>query len=167
MVTGLDNPKLYATAGDAAKPIYEVIAVGGDAAKSAPADQGPNPLPAPGSLIAYDEASQMVHILGLAPGVSSAAGPWTVYVVEPHGNAVYADARLPDGFVPAAWGADFNPMYPSADRQQLLLFDGAGASATDRCRLARLRLAAARGHRRGADGRRSSICWPGSSSAAA
>ena len=130
MVTGLDNPKLYATAGDAAKPIYEVIAVGGDAAKSAPADQGPNPLPGPGSLIAYDEASQMVHILGLAPGVSSAAGPWTVYVVEPHGNAVYADARLPDGFVPAAWGADFNPMYPSADRQQLLLFDGAGASAT-------------------------------------
>ena len=71
----------------------------------------------------------MVHILGLAPGVTSAAGPWTVYVVEPHGNAVYADARLPDGFVPAAWGADFNPMYPSEDRQQLLLFDGAGASA--------------------------------------
>ena len=32
--------------------------------------------------------------------------------------------------MPAAWGADFNPMYPSADRQQLLLFDGAGASAT-------------------------------------
>ena len=131
MVTGLDSPKLYATAGDAAKPIYEVIAVGGDAAKNGPVDQGPNPLaPGPGTWIAYDEASQMVHILGLAPGVSSAVGPWTVYVVEPHGNAVYADARLPDGFVPAAWGADFNPMYPSADRQQLLLFDGAGASAT-------------------------------------
>ena len=129
MVTGLDNPKLYATAGDAGKPIYEVIAVGGDAAKNAPADQGANPLPGPGTLIAYDEASQQVHILGLAPG-ATAAGPWTVYVVEPHGNAVYADARLPDGFVPAAWGADFNPMYPSADRQQLLLFDGAGASAT-------------------------------------
>ena len=108
MVTGLDSPKLYATAGDAGKPIYEVIAVGGDAAKNAPADQGANPLPGPGTLVAYDEASQQVHILGLAPG-ATAAGPWTVYVVEPHGNAVYADARLPDGFVPAAWGADFNP----------------------------------------------------------
>ena len=133
MVTGLDVPKLYATSGGAEKPSYDVIAVGGDAAKSGPTDQGIGlglqPLPGPGTWIAYDEASQMVHILGLAPGVSSAAGPWTVYVVEPHGNAVYADARLPDGFVPSAWGADFNPDYPSEDRQQLLLFDGAGASA--------------------------------------
>ena len=31
--------------------------------------------------------------------------------------------------MPAAWGADFNPDYPSEDRQQLLVFDGAGASA--------------------------------------
>ena len=66
----------------------------------------------------YDAASQMVHILGLAPNVDTrSARPtrptWTVYVVEPHGNAVFADARLPDGFVPTAWGADFNPDYPS------------------------------------------------------
>ncbi len=129
MVTGLDNPKLYATAGDATKPIYDVITVGGDAARNAPVDQGPNPLPGPGTLVAFDEASQQVHILGLAPGAGE-AGPWTVYVVEPHGNAVYADARLPDGFVPSAWGADFNPDYPSGDRQQLLVFDGDGASAS-------------------------------------
>ncbi len=133
MVTGLDSPKLYATSGDAEKPSYDVIAVGGDAAKNGPVDQGVGlglqPLPGPGTWIAYDAASQMVHILGLVPGAASSAGPWTVYVVEPHGNAVYADARLPDGFVPSAWGADFNPDYPSEDRQQLLLFDGAGASA--------------------------------------
>ena len=54
----------------------------------------------------------MVHILGLAPDATGAAGPWTVYVVEPHGNAVYADARLPDGFEPAAWAADFNAGLP-------------------------------------------------------
>ena len=84
--------------------------------------------PVPGRWVVYDAASQMVHIFGLAPG-ATAGGPWTVYVVEPHGNAVFADARLPDGFVPTAWGADFNPDYPSDDRQQLLVFDGAGAQA--------------------------------------
>ena len=128
MVTGLDEPRVYATAGTTNKPEYHVIAVGGDSAKDGPVDKGPNPLPGLGSLIAYDEASQMVHILGLAPGAPS-TGPWTVYVVEPHGNAVFADAKLPAGFVPSAWGADFNPDYPSQDRQQLLVFDGAGASA--------------------------------------
>ena len=69
-------------------------------------DSGKHPLPAPGTWVAYDAASQMVHILGLAsPGVTSAPdrAPWTVYVVEPHGNAVFADARLPDGFMPRAW----------------------------------------------------------------
>jgi len=132
LVTGLDSTKLYATSGGPGDPSYDVIAVAGSAATNGPTDQGTGlglqPLPGPGTWIAYDEASQQVHILGLAPGATS-AGPWTVYVVEPHGNAVYADARLPDGFVPAAWGADFNPQYPSEDRQQLLLFDGAGASA--------------------------------------
>ena len=66
----------------------------------------------------YDPASQMVHILGLAPNVDNPVGEAyqadvaTVYVVEPHGNAVYADARLPDGFIPSAWASDFNPDYP-------------------------------------------------------
>ena len=129
MVTGLDSPKVYATAGAPADPAYDVIAVGGDAAKDGPADQGLHPLPGPGSLVTYDEASQQVHILGLAPDAGD-AGPWTVYVVEPHANAVYADARLPDGFVPSAWGADFNPDYPSEDRQQILVFDRAGSSAS-------------------------------------
>jgi hypothetical protein len=134
LVTGLDATKLYATSGGAAAPSYDVIAVSGDAAANGPTDRGVGlglqPLPGVGSWVAYDEASQQVHILGLAPGATATAtGPWTVYVVEPHGNAVYADARLPAGFVPSAWGADFNPQYPSEDRQQLLLFDGAGASA--------------------------------------
>ena len=92
-------------------------------------NQGNNPLPGPGTSVAYDEASQMIHILGLAPDATD-AGPWTVYVVDPVGNppAVFADARLPDGFVPAAWAADFNPTYPSEDRQQLLVFDADGTS---------------------------------------
>src|SRR4029079_11476548 len=58
------------------------------------------------------------------------AGPWTVYVVEPHGNAVFADARLPDGFTASAWGSDFNPDYPASDRQQIMVFDNAGTMAS-------------------------------------
>ena len=135
LVTGLDSTKVYATAGLPTDPRYDVIAVAGDAAKNGPVDQGLGlglqPLPGPGTWVKYDAASQQVHILGLAPNAAGAAdaGSWTVYVVEPHGNAVYADARLPGGFVPSAWGADFNPDYPSQDRQQLLVFDGAGQSA--------------------------------------
>ena len=127
-VVGLDNPKLYVTSGTAEKPTYDVIAVGGDPAKNGPVSQGTNPLPGLGSLVKYDEATQQVHILGLAPG-ASAAGPWTVYVVEPVGlaNAVFADARLPDGFTPASWSADFNPDFPSEDRQQLFVFGGDGS----------------------------------------
>ena len=76
MVTGLDNPRLYATGrrrrrSRSTRSSRSAVT----RPRSAPADQATNPLPGPGSLIAYDEASQMVHILGLAPGVSSAAGP--------------------------------------------------------------------------------------------
>ena len=139
LVTGLDSPKLYVTTGLPGDAQYDVIAVGGDAAANAPVDQGLNPLPGGrASEVIYDPATQMVHILGLAPdtdGSDAAAAPgtgpeaWTVYVVEPHGNAVFADARLPDGFTPTAWGADFNEDYPAQDRQQILVFDAAGQSA--------------------------------------
>ncbi len=127
MVTGLDDPKIYATYGDAAAPGYQVITVGGAQADAGPTAGSSHPLPGLGSLVTYDPASQMVHILGHAP--APAGDAWTVYVVEPHGNAVFADARLPDGFTPSAWGSDFNPEYPSEDRQQILVFDHAGASA--------------------------------------
>jgi predicted membrane-bound dolichyl-phosphate-mannose-protein mannosyltransferase len=131
MVTGLDNPRLYATTGGPDSPGYEVLAVGGDVARDGPVDQGKHPLPAPATRVVYDDATQMVHILGRIPGSTDSDGEgWTVYVVEPHANAVYADARLPDGFTPAAWAADVAPDYPSADRQQLLVFDGAGMSAS-------------------------------------
>ena len=131
MVTGLDNPRLYATTGGPDKPGYEVFAIGGDVAKEGPVDQGKHPLPAPATRIVYDDATQMVHVLGRIPGSSgSATDPWTVYVVEPHANAVFADARLPADFTPAAWAADVAPDYPSDDREALLVFDGSGASAS-------------------------------------
>jgi Dolichyl-phosphate-mannose--protein O-mannosyl transferase len=73
----------------------------------------------------------MVHFLGMVPGSTGSDGdPWTVYVVEPHANAVYADARLPADFTPVAWAADIASNYPSDDRQELLVFDGSGSSAS-------------------------------------
>ena len=131
MVTGLDDPRLYATTGPPDDPGYEVFAIGGDAAKEAPVDQGRHPLPAPATRIVYDDATQMVHLLGRIPGSSGSDGdPWTVYVVEPHANAVYADARLPSDFTPAAWAVDIAPDDPSGDRQDLLVFDSSGSTAS-------------------------------------
>ncbi len=131
MVTGIDDPRLYVTNGPIDDPAYDVIAVGGDSAKDGPVSQGRHPLPASGSAVAYDEATQQVHILGRVPGsTGSAVDDWTVYVIEPHANAVYADAALPAGMTPGAWVMDVEPSYVSADRQELLVFGTDGTVAS-------------------------------------
>jgi C-terminal four TMM region of protein-O-mannosyltransferase/Dolichyl-phosphate-mannose-protein mannosyltransferase len=83
--------------------------------------------------VAYDDASEMVHVLGRTPDDASA----TIYVIEPHANAVYADARLPSvdadarlPFQPTAWAIDVNRLDPTDDRQQILVFDSAGTIAS-------------------------------------
>ncbi len=144
-MSGVDDPKLYVTSGDAAAPTYHVIAIAGDKAVAGPTDLGTHPLPGLGTKVLYDDASQMIHILGHAPTTAGtfepppATGPdpaWTVYVVETHGgdesrgSAVFADARLGAGFVPVAWAADVNADYPSTDRQELLVFDGSGSMSS-------------------------------------
>jgi hypothetical protein len=129
-VTGLDDLKLYVTAGDASAPEYVVVAIGGESAKEAPVNLGGHPLPGAGTRVLYDESSQQVHILGRIPGsTGDENGSWTVYVIEPHGNAVYADARLPAGHQPVAWAANIEPQYPADDPQRLLVFDASGATS--------------------------------------
>ncbi len=131
LVTGIDDPKLYVSSGPSDDPGYDVISVGGEKADDGPVSDGRHPLPAPGTRVAYDEATQQVHILGLTPDATgSDTDDWTVYVVEPHGNAVFADAALPDGMVPAAWVMDVEPAYVSDDRQELLVFGDDGATAS-------------------------------------
>ncbi len=125
LVTGLDVTKLYVATGSAADPEYHVVVVSGDDAADGPVDKGSHPLPGLGSRVAYDAASQQVHILGRSP---TDAG-WTVYVIEPHADAVYADAALPSGFEPVAVAMDVESEYQADDRQQLLVLDGSGASA--------------------------------------
>ena len=127
LVTGVDDPKLFVTTGgtsDGAAGEVAAIVVSGEAAKNGPVLQRTIPLPAQGTRVAYDPASQMVHVLGPAPDGDG----WTIYVIETHANAVFADARLP--FEPAAWAVDVAKPYPSDDRQQILAFSGDGRVAS-------------------------------------
>jgi predicted membrane-bound dolichyl-phosphate-mannose-protein mannosyltransferase len=50
-------------------------------------------------------------------------------VIEPHANAVYADARLPDDLAPAAWAVDVDAQSVADDREQLLVFGTDGQVA--------------------------------------
>ena len=125
LVTGVDDPKLYLTTNAPDGPKFGVVTVGGDDAGDDPGLGKTYGLPGRGSWVAYDEASQQVHVLGEAPGGD--AGP-TVYVVEPHANAVYADVPL--AARPIAWAMDSNSLYPADDRQQLLVFDAGGTTAS-------------------------------------
>jgi hypothetical protein len=132
-ISDLDDPKLYVTAGTAADPTYHVIVVGGKDAAVGPVDRGENPLPGLGTWVVYDRASQQVHVMGHVPtpaGSDAAPDRWTVYVIEPHGNAVYADAALPADFVPVDWALDAEPDYMTDDPQELLVFDADGTTAS-------------------------------------
>ncbi len=116
-VEGLDAPMLYAASGSSLAVVKVPTA---DTAASL--DQTVW-MPAPIQRVTFDPASQLVHALGRAPDGTAS----TVYVVEPRGNAVFADAALP--FSPAAWAVDVTADQPSVDRQELLLFASDGSSA--------------------------------------
>jgi hypothetical protein len=95
-------------------------------AKKGPIRQKTMPLPGRGSTVLYDDASQMVHVLGVQPDGDGS----TIYVIESHGDpgSVFADAPLP--FDPVSVVMDSAQMYPTDDRQQILAFapDGQVAS---------------------------------------
>ena len=134
-VLGIEDAKLFVTSGPPDDPGYEVVALAGDAAKNGPVTVGGrHPLPAPGTRVAYNDATQQIHVLGRAyapPGSDAAAADgWTVYVIEPHAIAVYADARLPADLEPVAWALDVESQYPSDDREELLVFGADGRTAS-------------------------------------
>ncbi|MDQ3492109.1 MAG: phospholipid carrier-dependent glycosyltransferase [Chloroflexota bacterium] len=113
LVDGLDDPTLYAADGDQLKTI--LMADGGPRAGS------DVPMPGPISQVLYDEATNLVHAVGLTPDGED----HTAYVVEPHGNAVFADARLP--FEPVASMMDVQEDRPADDRQALLALSADGS----------------------------------------
>jgi hypothetical protein len=129
----VDETKLYVTTepDDAtlakapnAKGRIAIVGVAGSSASNGPALLESMPMPGPVTRVAYDDATQMVHVLGRTPDATAA----TVYVIEPHARAVYADARLP--IEPTAWAMDAVRPYPTDDREQILVFDGAGTTAS-------------------------------------
>jgi predicted membrane-bound dolichyl-phosphate-mannose-protein mannosyltransferase len=122
-VTGIDDPRLYVASGSPAEPTFTVVRIAGEGVQDGPVVTATQPMPGAGSRVVYDEPTRQVHILGR----TQAGDGWTVYVVEPHGNAVYADATLP--FEPSAWALDASPGYSTGDRQQLLVFAADGSVA--------------------------------------
>ncbi len=130
-VTGADDgSQVYATTVDpeTGDPGYTVIQITGDAADTGPTTGcgwcGSNPLPGAGTTVIYDDASEMVEILGRT---ADNTGP-TVYVVEPHGKSVFADHRLP--FVPTALVLDHNKDWPATSHGELLAMGGGGETAS-------------------------------------
>lgn len=121
LASGLDSPKIYAAGGST----VTVVDLGRrDDPALRPAVETRLPMPGRVRDVTYDPSSLMVHVLGRTPDGSSS----TIYVIEPHANAVYADARLP--FEPAAWATDAAPLYPAEDRQAILAFSADGSSAS-------------------------------------
>ena len=116
LMNGLDQPTIYA-AGDSSLTWVAVPPSGGTTLGGT--------LQMPGAVrdVAWDESSNIIHVLGRTADGSSD----TVYVVEPHGNAVFADARLP--FSAVTMALDTQPQRPAQDRQQLLAVDSAGQLA--------------------------------------
>ena len=119
-VGGVGNPALYVVGGTS----LSRIDLSQDLGTTAP--QLVKTLTMPGEVrrVLFDGASQQVHVLGIAPDGSGD----TIYVVEPNGIAVYADARLP--FTATSWAMDSDWQRPATDRQQILAFAADGASAS-------------------------------------
>jgi dolichyl-phosphate-mannose--protein O-mannosyl transferase len=131
-VTGLDDPKLYVTAGSADEPNVTIVETGSSSGSEQATTKDHIALPGPGTWVGYNSATQEVHVLGRQP--TEGSGPfdrsgdgWTVYSIETHANAVFADAPLP--FEPTATSMDANELYPSSDREQVIALDGAGSVA--------------------------------------
>ncbi len=121
-----DGTQLYVTTADGATgdPEVAVLAVSGDSADTGPTVASRFPLPGAATRIVYDETAELVEVLGTTQDGSGR----TVYVVEPHGKAVFADHRLP--FAPVAWVLDHQGDYPGSGRGELLAFGSDGAAAS-------------------------------------
>ncbi len=121
-INDIENDPLYASFETPEGPKVAVVI-----AKENEAPRLDRSYPLPGATAGrafYDQASRMVHIEGSVAAPPGETGGPTVYVIEPHGNAIYADAALP--WVPTAIVMDDNQEYPASDRQQLLAFDAGG-----------------------------------------
>lgn len=127
-LANLSDRTLYVAtqSGDGKTPQLAWITVSGTDAQTGPSFKPAEDvlqMPGPVSRVLYDSSAQMVEVLGK----TGADGQSTVYVVEPHGNAVFADQKV--GFTPSALVMDHNEAYPTSSRGQILAFSPAGQVA--------------------------------------
>lgn len=118
-VTGLEDERLYVAAGTT----IPIVRLPDNSAGREPYVDATLDAPGPVTDVTFDPSTNFVHVLGRTPDGSTP----TIYVIEPHGNAIFADAPLP--FEPFSWVTDAQPRYPSEDRQAILAFSNAGTVA--------------------------------------
>jgi predicted membrane-bound dolichyl-phosphate-mannose-protein mannosyltransferase len=127
LVTNIDDgSQLYVTTEDPStgNPEVAIVAVSGSDAAGGPDQSETFRLPGAGTSVVFDDASLLVEVLGATPDGSGS----TVYVVEPHGRAVFADHKLP--FAPVAIALDHPEDFPSDGRGSLLAFGDGGQAAS-------------------------------------
>jgi hypothetical protein len=122
-VVGIDTPKLYVAQ---ANRKVGMISIGDTSSATITAPTMLTTFAMPGQVrkVTFDAATKMVHVLGRTPDGTAE----TVYVVEPHANATYADAQLP--FASVAWAIDATHDYPSSDREAILVASADGTIAS-------------------------------------
>ncbi len=122
-VVGIDTPTIYAAMAN-----HQVAVISIDDSSSAtittPALSTTFAMPGQVSKVVFDATTKMVQVLGRTPDGSSE----TVYSVEPHSNATYADAQLP--ITSVSWALDATHDYPSSDRETLLVAAADGTIAS-------------------------------------
>ncbi len=91
--------------------------------RTGPIPREPVRLPGSGGPVLWNDTASLIHVVG-----RTAAGEPTVWVIEPNGSSLFADARLP--FTPVAVTLDLQPDRPEADRTGLIAVAADGASAT-------------------------------------
>ena len=124
-VIGIDTPsaKLYVAEADRKVAVLS-ISDGSAGAVTVPARLSTFAMPGQVSKVVFDATTKMVHVLGRTPDGSAE----TVYVIEPHANATYADAVLP--LTSVAWALDATHDYPSTDREAILVASADGGLAS-------------------------------------
>jgi dolichyl-phosphate-mannose--protein O-mannosyl transferase len=109
-------------------PILYVATDGGYVARivdvdaANPSFQGRFFVPGDATDVAWNPSTNLLHVLGTRDGTP------TVFVVEPHGEAVFADVPL--SIEPIAWGLDVRREQPAVDHQQAIAVDATGHAAS-------------------------------------
>ena len=169
LVTGLDDPKLYATVGAAERPgVRRRSPSAATARRTARSRARAYPLPGPGTRVVYDERHAAGPHPGPGPGDRTAADRGRSTSSSRTATRSTPTRGCPTASSPIGLGRPTSsPTYPAEDRQAAPRSStAAGATASIEVGLARLRVAAARASSPARSRPACCTCWPGSCSGA-